>query len=47
MVTAGVYLIARSEPIVEFDPTAVNIAAFIGSGAAVIAASIALVATTT
>jgi NADH-quinone oxidoreductase subunit L len=45
MVTAGVYLIARSFPLFELAPTAGNIGAFIGLATLLIAATIALVVT--
>ncbi len=45
MVTAGVYLIARSFPLFELAPTAANIGAFIGLATLLIAATIALVVT--
>ena len=45
MVTAGVYLIARSFPLFELAPTAGNIGAFVGLATLLIAATIALVVT--
>ncbi len=45
MVTAGVYLIARSYPLFELAPTAADISAFIGLATLLIAATIALVVT--
>ena len=42
MVTAGVYLIARSHPLFELAPTAADIAAFVGLATLLIAATIAL-----
>jgi NADH-quinone oxidoreductase subunit L len=45
MVTAGVYLIARSYPLFELAPTAADIAAFVGLATLIIAATIALVVT--
>ena len=45
MVTAGVYLIARTFPLFELAPTAADISAFIGLATLIIAASIALVVT--
>jgi NADH-quinone oxidoreductase subunit L len=45
MVTAGVYLIARTFPFFELAPTAADIAAFIGLATLIIAATIALVVT--
>ena len=45
MVTAGVYLIARSHPLFELAPTAADIAAFIGLATLLFAATIALVVT--
>ena len=45
MVTAGVYLIARSYPLFELAPTAADISAFVGLATLLIAASIALVVT--
>jgi NADH-quinone oxidoreductase subunit L len=45
MVTAGVYLIARTHPLFELAPTAADIAAFLGLATLLIAATIALVVT--
>ncbi len=45
MVTAGVYLIARTFPLFELAPTAADISAVIGTATLVFAASIALVVT--
>lgn len=45
MVTAGVYLIARTYPLFDLAPTAADISAFIGLATLLIAASIALVVT--
>ena len=45
MVTAGVYLIARTHVLFELAPTAADIAAFIGLATLLMAASIALVVT--
>ncbi|MCB0864870.1 MAG: NADH-quinone oxidoreductase subunit L, partial [Solirubrobacterales bacterium] len=45
MVTAGVYLIARSYPLFQLAPTAADVSAFIGLATLLIAASIALVVT--
>jgi NADH-quinone oxidoreductase subunit L len=45
MVTAGVYLIARSYPLFDLAPTAADIAAFVGLATLLMAASIALVVT--
>jgi NADH-quinone oxidoreductase subunit L len=45
MVTAGVYLIARSYPLFELAPTAADIAAFVGLATLLVAGSIALVVT--
>jgi hypothetical protein len=45
MVTAGVYLIARTHPLFELAPTAADIAAIIGTLTLFAAATIALVAT--
>ena len=45
MVTAGVYLIARTYPLFELAPTAADIGAAIGALTLVFAASVALVAT--
>src|SRR5688500_14432832 len=45
MVTAGVYLIARTHPLFELAPTAADIAAFIGLATLLVAATIALVVT--
>jgi NADH-quinone oxidoreductase subunit L len=45
MVTAGVYLIARTFPFFELAPTAADIAAFIGLATLIIAATIALAVT--
>jgi NADH-quinone oxidoreductase subunit L len=45
MVTAGVYLIARTFPLFELAPTAADIAAFVGLATLLIAATIALVVT--
>ncbi len=45
MVTAGVYLIARTHPLFELAPTAADIAAFTGLATLIIAATIALVVT--
>ncbi len=45
MVTAGVYLIARAFPLYELAPTAADVAAFVGLGTLLIAATVALVVT--
>jgi NADH-quinone oxidoreductase subunit L len=45
MVTAGVYLIARTYPLFEVAPTAADVAAFTGLATLVFAASVALVVT--
>jgi NADH-quinone oxidoreductase subunit L len=45
MVTAGVYLIARTFPFFELAPTAADIGAFVGLATLLIAATIALVVT--
>jgi NADH-quinone oxidoreductase subunit L len=45
MVTAGVYLIARTYPLFDLAPTAADIAAFIGLATLLVAGSIALVVT--
>jgi NADH-quinone oxidoreductase subunit L len=45
MVTAGVYLIARTHPFFEIAPTAADISAFIGLATLLFAASVALVVT--
>ena len=45
MVTAGVYLIARSYPLFELAPTAADIAAFVGLATLIFAATVALVVT--
>ena len=45
MVTAGVYLIARTHPLFELAPTAADISAAIGALTLVFAASVALVVT--
>jgi NADH-quinone oxidoreductase subunit L len=45
MVTAGVYLIARTYPLFELAPTAADIAAFTGLATLLVAGSIALVVT--
>jgi NADH-quinone oxidoreductase subunit L len=45
MVTAGVYLIARTHPLFELAPTAADISAFIGLATLLVAGSIALVVT--
>ena len=45
MVTAGVYLIARSYPLFDLAPTAADIAAFVGLATLLMAATIALVVT--
>src|ERR671919_15441 len=45
MVTAGVYLIARTFPLFELAPTAADIAAFVGLATLLVAATIALVVT--
>ncbi len=45
MVTAGVYLIARTHPLFELAPTAADISAAIGAFTLVFAASVALVVT--
>ncbi len=45
MVTAGVYLIARFQPLFSVAPTAADIAAFTGLATLLVAASIALVVT--
>jgi NADH-quinone oxidoreductase subunit L len=45
MVTAGVYLIARTFPLFELAPTAADVSAIIGTATLVFAASVAIVAT--
>jgi len=45
MVTAGVYLIARSHPLFELAPTAADIAAVVGLATLLFAATVALVVT--
>jgi NADH-quinone oxidoreductase subunit L len=45
MVTAGVYLIARTHPLFELAPTAADISAVIGTATLVFAATVALVVT--
>ncbi len=45
MVTAGVYLIARSWPLFELAPTAADIAAWVGIATLIFAATVALVVT--
>jgi NADH-quinone oxidoreductase subunit L len=45
MVTAGVYLIARTHPLFELAPTAADVAAFVGLATLLVAATIALVVT--
>jgi NADH-quinone oxidoreductase subunit L len=45
MVTAGVYLIARTHPLFELAPTAADVAAILGTLTLVVAASIAVVVT--
>jgi NADH-quinone oxidoreductase subunit L len=45
MVTAGVYLIARTHPFFELAPTAADIAAFTGLATLIFAATVALVVT--
>jgi NADH-quinone oxidoreductase subunit L len=45
MVTAGVYLIARTHPLFELAPTAADVAAFTGLATLVFAATVALVVT--
>jgi NADH-quinone oxidoreductase subunit L len=45
MVTAGVYLIARTFPFFELAPTAADIGAFLGLATLIVAATIALVVT--
>jgi NADH-quinone oxidoreductase subunit L len=45
MVTAGVYLIARSYPLFDLAPTAADVAAFVGLFTLLMAATIALVVT--
>jgi NADH-quinone oxidoreductase subunit L len=45
MVTAGVYLIARTHPLFELAPTAADVAAFTGLATLLVAGSIALVVT--
>jgi NADH-quinone oxidoreductase subunit L len=45
MVTAGVYLIARTHPFFELAPTAADISAFLGLATLLFAASVALVVT--
>jgi NADH-quinone oxidoreductase subunit L len=45
MVTAGVYLIARTHPLFELAPTAADVSAIIGTATLVFAASVALVVT--
>ncbi len=45
MVTAGVYLIARTHPLFELAPTAADVAAIIGTLTLFVAATIALVVT--
>jgi NADH-quinone oxidoreductase subunit L len=45
MVTAGVYLIARTHPLFELAPTAADVSAIIGTATLVFAASVALTVT--
>jgi NADH-quinone oxidoreductase subunit L len=45
MVTAGVYLIARTHPLFEIAPTAADVGAIIGTATLLVAGSIALVVT--
>jgi NADH-quinone oxidoreductase subunit L len=45
MVTAGVYLIARTHPLFELAPTAADVSAIIGTATLVFAASVALAVT--
>jgi NADH-quinone oxidoreductase subunit L len=45
MVTAGVYLIARTHPLFELAPTAADVGAIIGTATLVFAATVALVVT--
>jgi NADH-quinone oxidoreductase subunit L len=45
MVTAGVYLIARTHPLFELAPTAADVSAVIGTATLLFAASVALVTT--
>jgi NADH-quinone oxidoreductase subunit L len=45
MVTAGVYLIARTYPLFELAPTAADVSAIIGTATLVFAATVAVVAT--
>jgi NADH-quinone oxidoreductase subunit L len=45
MVTAGVYLIARTHPLFELAPTAADVAAFVGLATLLVAGTIALVMT--
>src|ERR671923_732005 len=45
MVTAGVYLIARTHPLFELAPTAADVSAFIGLATLIFAATVALVIT--
>jgi NADH-quinone oxidoreductase subunit L len=45
MVTAGVYLIARTHPLFELAPTAADISAFIGLATLIFAATVALAVT--
>jgi NADH-quinone oxidoreductase subunit L len=45
MVTAGVYLIARTHPLFEVAPTAADLAAFIGLATLIFAATVALAVT--
>ena len=45
MVTAGVYLIARTHPLFELAPTAADVSAIIGTATLVFAATVALVVT--
>jgi NADH-quinone oxidoreductase subunit L len=45
MVTAGVYLIARTHPLFELAPTAADVGAIIGTATLLVAGSIALVVT--
>jgi NADH-quinone oxidoreductase subunit L len=45
MVTAGVYLIARTHPLFELAPTAADVSAILGTATLVFAASVALVVT--
>jgi NADH-quinone oxidoreductase subunit L len=45
MVTAGVYLIARTHPLFELAPTAADVSAIIGTATLVFAASVAVVVT--